>query len=89
MTYWRSKAQLRPRELAVISSQSLRTIQRKIRSGLIVSRLDGGARVIPIAECLRFVGEEPHGESDGARLAGEDVLEAISKVRTRIAKGAR
>ena len=86
---WRNKALLRPRELADISSQSVRTIRRKIRSGAIASSLQGGARVITIAECLRYVGEDPSIDLGGSNAVDPDVLDALDKIQNRIRGGKR
>jgi len=75
---WREKALLRPRELAEVSGRSRRTIERKIRSGVIESRLEDGCRVIPIAAARRFVGEgvTPSGveRSPAAEKKAADIL---------------
>jgi len=58
MSDWRDKALLRPSELAFVSGRSKRTIHRLLKAGAIESRLEGGCRLIPIREAMRFVGEE-------------------------------
>jgi excisionase family DNA binding protein len=55
---WRTKARLRPRELAEVTSVSLRTVWRKINSGEIESYRVGGCRFIPAKAALAFVGED-------------------------------
>lgn len=55
---WRTKARLRPRELAEVASVSLRTVWRKIHSEEIESYSVGGCRFIPIRAALAFAGED-------------------------------
>ncbi len=55
---WRTKARLRPRELAEVASVSLRTVWRKIHSEEIESYRVGGCRFIPIKAALAFAGED-------------------------------
>jgi len=55
---WRTKARLRPRELAEVASVSLSTVWRKIRSEEIESYSVGGCRFIPIRAALAFAGED-------------------------------
>jgi excisionase family DNA binding protein len=55
---WRTKARLRPQELAEVAAVSLRTVWRKIHSGEIESYRVGGCRFIPIKAALAFAGED-------------------------------
>jgi excisionase family DNA binding protein len=80
---WRTKARLRPRELAEVASVSLRTVWRKIHSGEIESYTSGGCRFIPIRAALEFAGEDdlaPEPGSVSAR-ARATVAELRSGVR--------
>ena len=79
---WREKAQLRPRELAEVSSLSLRMIRRKIERGEIESRLIDGCRLIPIREALRFVGEDSEVAPSGPVVAvGTEARAFVSRIR--------
>jgi hypothetical protein len=79
---WRLKAELRPSEVAWVSSRSLRTIRRKIASGELPSRFVDGCRLVPIRAVLELVGELPHAtrEEDGcgdhppARQKADEIL---------------
>ncbi len=57
MNGWRSKARLRPVELAALASCSVRTIRRRIETGELASYTDGRCRFIPIEAARRFLGE--------------------------------
>ena len=72
---WRTKARLRPRELAEVASVSLSTVWRKIRSEEIESYSVGGCRFIPINAALAFVGEDdPTRESDSISARARAVV---------------
>jgi hypothetical protein len=72
---WRTKARLRPRELAEVASVSLRTVWRKIHSGEIESFKAGGCRFISINAALAFIGEDdPTPESDSISARARTVV---------------
>ncbi len=72
---WRTKARLRPQELAEVASVSLRTVWRKIYSGEIESYKAGGCRFISINAALAFTGEDdPTPESDSISARARAVV---------------
>jgi excisionase family DNA binding protein len=73
---WRTKARLRPRELAEVTSVSLRTIWRKIHSGEIESYRVGGCRFVPIKAALAFAGEDDQNSRSGSVSARARALVA-------------
>ena len=68
---WRTRAALRPREVAEVSGLSLRTVQRQIASGDLPSHRRGRCRLVPIAAVLELVGAEPAPE---ARVAAAPTI---------------
>ena len=84
---WRRKPRLCANELAVIASESLRTIRAKIASGEIGSFKVGRLRFVPIAAALSYL-HEPAPDPGRAR-ADAALDQAAGEVLDRLTAGLR